>query len=176
MPARLSAQAQGASKSAGIQVFGNHNGDSPHLNNVELGRYGRNRTNVWDYPGASSFHAGRQEELRMHPTVKPVALIADAIRDCSKRRGMVLDCFAGSGTTIIAAGKTGRRGYAMELDPMYVDVAVRRWQAYTGCAAVHAESGKTFDELAEVRKSQTEKSGSRPPQPRRRKRKTSNAR
>ncbi len=87
----------------------------------------------------------------MHPTVKPFALVADAIKDCSKRRGIVLDCFAGSGTTLIAAQKTGRRAYAMELDPKYVDVSIRRWRDYAGEDAVHAESGLTFTEVQKVR-------------------------
>jgi DNA modification methylase len=114
---------------------------------VELGRTGRYRTNVWDYAGISSFGAGRDDALAMHPTVKPVALVADAIKDCSKRNGIVLDAFAGSGTTIIAAERTGRRCHAMELDPGYVDVAIRRWQQLTGEDAVHIGTGFTFDEL-----------------------------
>jgi DNA modification methylase len=95
------------------------NGTRPHINNVELGRFGRNRTNVWNYAGASSFGSTRDTELAMHPTVKPLSLVADAILDCSKRGGIVLDAFAGSGTTLIAAEKTGRRGYGIELDPHY---------------------------------------------------------
>ncbi len=95
----------------------------------------------------------------MHPTVKPVALVADAIRDCSRidairdcsrRGGIVLDCFAGSGTTLIAAEKTGRRAYAMELDPRYVDTAIRRWQEFTGEDAVDAETGVSFVETEEA--------------------------
>lgn len=92
------------------------NGTAPHVNNVELGRFGRNRTNVWNYPGANSLREGRRAELAMHPTVKPVAMVADAILDCSKRGGVVLDCFGGSGTTLIAAEKTGRHARLMELD------------------------------------------------------------
>jgi DNA methylase len=129
-----------------IAVF--KHGTAPHINNVELGRHGRNRTNVWNYAGLNSLKPGRAEELAMHPTVKPVALVADAIRDCSHGRGRVLDGFAGSGTTVIAAEKTGRRGYGLELDPRYVDVAVRRWQDYTGEAAIHAETGLCFTELS----------------------------
>ncbi len=93
----------------------------------------------------------RLDELRMHPTVKPVALVADAIKDCSKRRGIVLDPFVGSGTTIIAAEKTGRRAYAMEIDPKYVQTAIRRWEAFTGEDAVHVASGLAFHELQEMR-------------------------
>ncbi len=132
-----------------IPVF--KNGTGPHINNVELGRYGRNRPNVWNYPGVNSLRAGRLEELQMHPTVKPVAMVADAILDCSRRGDIVLDCFCGSGTTLIAAEKTGRRAYAMELDPRYVDTAIRRWEAFTGEAAVHAETGLAFAEMAEGR-------------------------
>jgi DNA modification methylase len=129
-------------------VFVFKHGSAPHINNIELGQYGRYRTNVWDYPGVNTLRHGRLEELAMHPTVKPVALVADAIKDCTGRGHLVLDAFAGSGTTIIAAHKTGRRGYAMELDPRYVDVAIRRWQRFTGEQAIHAESGLTFDEVA----------------------------
>jgi DNA modification methylase len=123
-------------------------GDEQHLNNVELGRHGRSRTNVWSYPGANTFRKGRMDELRSHPTVKPVALISDAMRDCTKRRDIVVDTFCGSGTSILAAERVGRRAYAMEIDPGYVDVAIRRWQAITGRDAIHAETGFTFDELA----------------------------
>jgi DNA modification methylase len=96
--------------------------------------------------GVNNFRNGRDDELAMHPTVKPVALVADAIRDCSKRGGIVLDPFAGSGTTLIAAEKTGRRAAAIELDPLYVDTAIRRWQAFTGKPAIHAETGMSFAE------------------------------
>ena len=126
-------------------------GGAPHINNVALGKHGRYRTNVWDYAGVNSLKAGRLDELALHPTVKPVALVADAILDCSNRGGLVLDCFLGSGTTLIAAEKTGRRGYVVELDPLYVDVAIRRWQKLTGQAAHHAESGFNFDQLTESR-------------------------
>ena len=131
-------------------VFVFKNGTAPHINNVELGRHGRNRTNVWRYDGVNSLRAGRLDDLHMHPTVKPVALVADAIRDCSRRGGIVLDCFAGSGTTLIAAEKTGRRAYAMELDPRYVDTAIRRWQEFTGKDAVDAETGVSFVEAEEA--------------------------
>ena len=128
-------------------VFVLKNGAAAHINNVELGKHGRYRTNVWDYAGVNSLKKERLDELAMHPTVKPVALVADAIKDCSKRGGIVLDAFGGSGTTIIAAEKTGRRGYALELDPRYVDVAIERWQRLTGEDAVHVNSGFTFSEL-----------------------------
>ena len=148
------------------------NGTAPHINNVELGKHGRNRTNVWTYPGFNTFGKGRLEELRMHPTVKPVALTADAMLDCSNRRSIVLGCFAGSGTTIIAAEKTGRRAFAMEIDPIYVEVAVRRWQDYTGRKAVHDASGLTFEALAKKRRKSRDggaKRSSRPLKPKSRK-------
>ncbi len=127
------------------------NGAAPHINNVELGRHGRYRTNVRDYAGVNSLRDGRLDDLEMHPTVKPVALVADAILDCSKRGGIVLDCFAGSGTTLIAAERCGRRACAMEIDPKYVDTAIRRWQTHTGGQAVHAVTGRSFAETAEMR-------------------------
>ncbi|MBX9927117.1 MAG: site-specific DNA-methyltransferase, partial [Hyphomicrobiaceae bacterium] len=101
-------------------------GTAPHVNNVALGRHGRYRTNIWTYAGANAFSATREDDLAMHPTVKPVALVADAILDCSKRNGIVLDVFAGSGTTLVAAHKTGRRGFGVELDPIYCDVILKR--------------------------------------------------
>ena len=136
-------------------VFVWKNGSAPHLNTFELGQYGRSRSNVWDYPGVNSPKPGRLDELAMHPTVKPVALVADAIKDCSRRNGIVLDPFAGSGTLLIAADRTGRCARAMEIDPRYVDVAVRRWQDYTGKAAVLAATGNTFEEIAEERSGDT---------------------
>ncbi len=122
-------------------------GEAPHLNNIELGRHGRSRSNVWNYRGVNTFGADRMEELRSHPTVKPIALVGDAMRDCTKRNDAVLDTFSGSGTTIMAAERVGRRAFAMEVEPRYVDVAVRRWQAFTGKDAVNAESGETFDQI-----------------------------
>lgn len=124
-------------------VFVFRNGKAPHRNNVELGRHGRNRTNLWRYPGVNSF-GGNRSDLELHPTVKPVAMVADAIRDCTKRGAIVLDPFAGSGTVFIAAEKTGRRARAMECDPLYVDTAIRRWQGYANADAVHAATGETF--------------------------------
>jgi DNA modification methylase len=128
-------------------------GKAPHINNVQLGRYGRTRTNVWDYAGINSFARSTDEGnlLDLHPTVKPVQMVADAILDASNRGDIVLDAFLGSGTTIIAAERTGRIGRGIELDPGYVDVAVRRWQRLTKRAAVHATLQCTFDELEEVR-------------------------
>ncbi|MGN6595921.1 site-specific DNA-methyltransferase [Sphingopyxis terrae] len=131
-------------------VFVFKNGSAPHINNFGLGQHGRYRTNVWDYAGVNSLKADRDEELAMHPTVKPVAMVADAIRDCSRRGGVILDAFSGSGTTIIAAEQTGRRARAIELDPRYVDVAIRRWQHLTGGKATLAGSDSTFDELSEM--------------------------
>ena len=132
-------------------VFVFKNGTAPHINNVELGKYGRYRTNVWDYAGVNALSAGRMDELAMHQTVKPVALVADAIRDCSKRGGIVLDCFAGSGTTLIAAERTGRRASVLEMEPKYVDVAIERFEQLTGEQATHAESGLTFSQMRDWR-------------------------
>jgi DNA modification methylase len=132
-------------------VFVWKSGTAAHTNNFELGQHGRNRTNVWDYAGISSMRAGRLEELAMHPTVKPVALVADAIKDCSRRGGLVLDPFCGSGTILIAAERTGRKARALEVDPSYVDVGVRRWQSYTGKNTVLAASGETFETVEEQR-------------------------
>jgi 16S rRNA G966 N2-methylase RsmD len=119
-------------------------GTGAHINNIELGRFGRYRANVWDYPGVNGFKSDRGDELAMHPTVKPVALVADAIRDCSKRGGIILDPFAGSGTTVVAAEKTGRRAAVIEIDPHYVDTIIRRWQDSTDQPAIHAVDGMSF--------------------------------
>ncbi len=126
-------------------------GKAPHINNVQLGAHGRNRTNVWTYPGVNTFRDGRLEELSLHPTVKPVGLVADAILDASDRNGIVLDPFIGSGTTILAAERTGRIACGQEIDSRYVDGAIRRWEAATGKTARHAETGLTLDALAERR-------------------------
>jgi DNA modification methylase len=123
-------------------------GDSAHVNNIELGRHGRNRSNIWHYPGVNTFRIGRMDELKSHPTVKPVALVADAIKDCTRRGNIVLDTFCGSGTTVLAAERVGRRAYALEIEPRFVDVAIRRWQAFSRKDAVQAETGLTFDEAA----------------------------
>lgn len=117
-------------------------GDAPHFNAVELGKHGRNRTNVWDYASVNSLAGSRREDLALHPTVKPVALVADAIQDVTRRGDLVLDIFLGSGTTLIAAERTGRRFRGVEIDPAYVDVAVQRWQAMTGRQAVPCERGE----------------------------------
>ncbi len=127
-------------------IFVFKSGSSGHVNNVELGKHGRYRTNVWTYAGANTFSATRVDDLAMHPTVKPVAMVADAILDCSKRKGIVLDAFAGSGTTLVAAHRTGRRGYGIELDPLYCDVILRRLTAITGLEARHVATGQTFVE------------------------------
>lgn len=120
-------------------------GKAPHINNINLGVHGRYRTNIWDYPGVN-IGPNRAELLAIHPTVKPVALIADALRDCTTRGDLVLDPFAGSGTILIAAEKTKRRAAAIEIDSLYVDAAIRRWQAQTGKHAIHVASGQTFAE------------------------------
>ena len=132
-------------------VFVWKSGTAAHINNFELGQHGRNRTNVTDYAGINTMRAGRLEELAMHPTVKPVALVADAIKDCSRRGGLVLDPFCGSGTILIAAERTGRKARALEIDPAYIDVAVRRWQTYTGKSAVLAGPGETFETVEDQR-------------------------
>jgi len=132
-------------------VFVWKSGTAPHINNFELGQHGRNRTNIWSYPGISSMRPGRLDELAMHPTVKPVALVVDALKDCSRRGGTVLDPFCGSGTILIAAERTGRKARALEIDPKYVDVAIRRWQAYAGKSAILAGSGETFEAIEEQR-------------------------
>lgn len=127
-----------------VAVF--KHGTKPHINNIELGKYGRYRTNVWDYKGVNSF--GRnQANLKLHPTVKPVSMIADAIKDCTKRGQIVLDPFAGSGSTLIAAEKTGRIARCIELDPKYCDVIIRRWQTLTGEEAYNTDCFTGFNEL-----------------------------
>ncbi|MEZ5690014.1 MAG: DNA methyltransferase [Caenibius sp.] len=132
-------------------VFVFKQGKSDHTNSFGLGETGRYRTNVWDYAGISSIGANRSEELAMHPTVKPVALIADAIRDCSRRGEIVLDCFGGSGSTLIAAEKTGRAARLVEYDPLYCDTIVQRWELLTGKRAILAASGQAFEDVAEQR-------------------------
>ena len=129
-------------------------GTAPHINNVELGKHGRYRTNVWSYAGANAFSASRNDELAMHPTVKPVALVMDAILDCSRRKGIILDAFAGSGTTLVAAHKTGRRGYGIELDPHYCDVIIKRLADLSGKYGLKAkliDTGQSYDEVAAER-------------------------
>ena len=126
-------------------------GNANHQNNVELGKNGRYRTNVWHYAGVNSLKAGRMDELRLHPTVKPVAMVADALLDSSRSKDVVLDGFAGSGTIFLAAERTGRRARAMEIEPRYVDVAVRRWENWTGESARHFTTVETFDAIAKHR-------------------------
>ncbi len=128
-----------------VAVF--KHGKAPHTNNIELGRHGRYRTNVWDYAGVNTMRKGRLEELAMHPTVKPTALVSDAIMDSTKRGQIVLDPFAGSGTTLMAADKTGRIARCIELDAHYCDVIIRRWETLTDGDAVHQAQGKTFKSL-----------------------------
>lgn len=135
-------------------VFVLKSGTGAHINNVELGRHGRYRTNIWTYAGANSFGRTRDDDLADHPTVKPVAMIEDAILDCSRRRGTILDPFCGSGSTLLAAARTGRVGVGIELDPTYCDVILRRMQAKANLAAVHAETGRTFDDLSAARREQ----------------------
>jgi DNA modification methylase len=142
-------------------VFVYKNGTKPHINNVELGRFGRNRTNVWTYAGVNTFSKERDAELAMHPTVKPVALVADAILDCSKRGGIVLDAFAGSGSTLIAAEKTGRKGHGIELDPYYVDTIVRRFADVYGLKAVLAGTKATFENISRDRLKKGRSNGKR---------------
>jgi DNA modification methylase len=129
-------------------------GKRRHRNNVDLGRHGRNRTNVWEYAGGNSFSGRVTDEgnlLALHPTVKPVQLVADAILDCTARGNIVLDPFLGSGSTLIAAERVRRRCFGMDIDPLYVDVAIQRWQRHTGGHAILAATGQTFNEVAAVR-------------------------
>ena len=130
-----------------IYVF--KHGEGPHQNNFGLGAGGRTRSNVWQYRGVNAFGKDRMNLLAVHPTVKPVAMIADALRDVTRRGDVVLDVFLGSGSTLIAAEETGRVCVGVELDPGYVDAAIRRWQKRTGKDAVHAASGETFDAIYE---------------------------
>lgn len=131
-------------------VFVYRNGTGQHRNNVQLGKFGRNRSNVWEYPGIQT--QSRQSDegnlLALHPTVKPIALVADALLDCTARGEIVLDAFLGSGTTLLAAERVGRVCYGIEIDPLYADTAIRRWQRYTGETAVHAVTGEIFNERA----------------------------
>jgi len=125
-------------------IFAFKSGTAPHINTFELGQHGRYRTNVWQYRGVNSRGRERQAELAMHPTVKPVAMIADALRDCSRRGGLVLDAFGGSGSTLIAAERTRRRARLIEIDPLYVDCTIRRWQAMARDDAILVDTGETF--------------------------------
>lgn len=131
-------------------IFVFRNGNGQHRNNIQLGQYGRNRTNVWEYANIKTLSRQGEEGnlLALHPTVKPVALVADALLDCSARGDIVLDSFLGSGSTLIAAERVGRVCFGMEIDPLYVDIAIRRWQKHTGDHAIHAITGKRFDDPA----------------------------
>ncbi len=132
-------------------VFVFKNGTAEHTNTFGLGASGRHRTNVWDYGGISSMSAHRAEDLAMHPTAKPVAMIVDALKDCSRRGEIVLDAFGGSGSLLIAAHKTGRRARLIEYDPLYCDTIIRRWEKLTGKKAVLAENGMAFEDVADER-------------------------
>ena len=129
-----------------------------HINNVELGKNGRWRSNLWTYPGASSMGSEARQGLQHHPTVKPVAMLEDALLDMTERADIVLDPFLGSGSTLISAEKTGRRCRGLEFDPLYVDVIVRRYEAVTGRPAVLESTGETFAELA-VRRQEARRDG-----------------
>lgn len=129
-------------------IFVWKNGTAPHTNNFGLGETGRHRSNLWTYNGNCGFHRGRDEELAAHPTVKPTDLVADAIRDCSKRGATILDPFGGSGTTLIAAERTRRSAHLIELDPIYCDVTIRRWERLTGCKAILTVTGMSFSDTA----------------------------
>jgi len=126
-------------------------GTAEHTNSFGLGETGRYRTNVWDHAGISSLGPDRSDQLEMHPTVKPVALIADAVRDCSKRGEIILDCFGGSGSTLIAAEKTGRRARMIEYDELYCDTILLRWEQLTGKRAVRSRDQSTFEDLVELK-------------------------
>ena len=130
-------------------IFAFKHGNAPHINTFELGQHGRYRTNVWEHAGVNTFKAGRMDELTQHPTAKPVQMIADAIKDCSGRGDIVLDIFGGSGSTLIAAEKTGRRGFLCEIDPIYCDRIIRRWEKFAKDDAVQLRSGSEFKEAAE---------------------------
>ena len=128
-------------------IFVYKSGQAPHINNIKLGKHGRYRTNVLDYPGANAFGPERDEHLAAHPTVKPVQLVADLMLDCSRRGDLILDPFLGSGTTVLAAQQTGRVAVGIEIEPRYVDVTIQRYETMTGKKVTHAETGLTFDDL-----------------------------
>ena len=132
-------------------VFVFKSGTGSHINNFGLGERGRHRSNLWTYAGANTFHADRDADLAAHPTVKPIAMVRDAIFDCSRRGGIILDPFAGAGTTLIAAARASRRGYGIEIDPHYADLILRRLETETGETAVHADTGLSFAEMTKKR-------------------------
>jgi DNA modification methylase len=140
-------------RSAHELIFLFKNGETSHRNNIQLGKFGRYRTNVWNYPSANTFSRSGPDGdlLALHPTPKPVALIADAIKDSTRRGALILDPFLGSGTAVIAAERTGRVCYGLELDPVYMDAVIRRWQRRTKRDAFHVESGESFG-VREARK------------------------
>jgi DNA modification methylase len=132
-------------------VFVWRNGKAPHLNNIQLGRFGRHRSNTWFYPGVNSFaRKGAENALLWHPTSKPVALVSDAICDCTKRGDIILDPFIGGGTTILAAERTGRRGFGMEMDGLYIDTTIARWEKMTNQQARNT-NGLTFAQVRSQR-------------------------
>jgi DNA modification methylase len=136
-------------------VFVFRNGPEQHQNNIQLGRFGRNRSNVWHYAGANVFaRKGFQRGTEMHPTVKPIPMVADAILDCTSRDDIVLDPFLGSGTTLLAAERTGRRCFGIELDPLYVDTTIERWQRMTGQRAL-TPFGETYEFIKAKRRAGT---------------------
>jgi DNA modification methylase len=137
-------------------------GDGDHLNNIDLGRKGRWRSNLWVYPGASSIGSDSRDGLQDHPTVKPTALLADALLDVTARGDIVIDPFLGSGSTLVAAEKTGRRCRGVEIDPLYVDVIIRRYQAETGREAILEATGETFTALAARRRDERADGSARP--------------
>ena len=126
-------------------------GDAGYVDNVQQGRFGRNRSNVWIYAGGNTFRAGRMEDLALHPTVKPIQLVADALKDVTNLHGIVLDTFVGSGTTILAGEKVGRHVRAVEIEPRYAQIAIRRWERLTGKTAIHESTQLSFDELIQAR-------------------------
>jgi len=141
-------------------VFVFKKGTAPHVNSFGLGETGRPRSNVWDYPGVSSIGPSRMEELAMHPTVQPTRLVADAIKDCSRRGDVVLDPFGGSGTSLVAAEKTGRSARLIEYDPTYCDTILRRFERMTGKQALLSETGETFEDIEQRRGSVALSTGS----------------
>lgn len=132
-------------------VFVYKSGDGPHINTFGLGAAGRHRSNVWSYAGANTFRQGRMEDLRAHPTVKPLSMVKDAILDCSHRGGLIVDAFSGSGTTLVAAARAGRKGAGIEIDPHYADLTLQRLQAETGETAVHAGTLESFATMSQLR-------------------------
>ena len=129
-------------------IFAFKHGSAPHVNTFELGQHGRYHTNVWQYKGVNTLRAGRMAELALHPTVKPVQMITDAIKDVSGRGDVVLDLFGGLGSTLIAAEKTGRCAFVMELDPVYCDRIIQRWETYAKDEAERVICGLPVREAA----------------------------